>query len=194
LYEIRGGRRKNDVIDDAAARVAALRGEANPVVTEDLTTVLALLAERCDNVITRRTRLINQLTRCCATCCPVTPTAAGIGPVIAGRLLGRTRRASRFASASAFVNYASLRSSRGDSGPCHPMGGPLRLTGGNLRGWLVETHKEVLVTDESQKANLPGPGETEGGRIDPSVIPEEAHENPELRVPQGPGTTAEVLG
>ena len=43
---------KNDVIDAAAATsVAALRGEANPVVVEDLTTVLALLdgdeAMRC---------------------------------------------------------------------------------------------------------------------------------------------------
>ena len=58
----RGGRRKNDVIDAAAAAsVAALRGEANPVVAEDLVTVLALLDERRDNVITQRTRLINQL-------------------------------------------------------------------------------------------------------------------------------------
>lgn len=58
----RGGRRKNDVIDAAAAAsVAALRGEANPVMAEDLTTVLALLDERRDNVITQRTRLINQL-------------------------------------------------------------------------------------------------------------------------------------
>ena len=40
----RGGRRKNDVIDAAAAAsVAALQGEANPVLTEDLTTVLACL-------------------------------------------------------------------------------------------------------------------------------------------------------
>jgi hypothetical protein len=39
------------------------------------------------------------------------------------------------------------------------------------------------MTDESQKAKLPGPGETEGGRIDPSRIPGEAQENPELRVP-----------
>lgn len=36
------------------------------------------------------------------------PTVDGIGPVIAGRLLGRTRRASRFASASAFANYAGV--------------------------------------------------------------------------------------
>jgi transposase len=32
----------------------------------------------------------------------------GIGPVIAGRLLGRTGRASRFSSASAFANYAGV--------------------------------------------------------------------------------------
>lgn len=58
----RGGRRKNDIIDaSAAVSVAALRGDANPVVTEDLTTVLALLDERRDNVITQRTRLVNQL-------------------------------------------------------------------------------------------------------------------------------------
>ena len=58
----RGGRRKNDVIDAAAAAsVAALQGDANPVVAEDLSTVLALLDERRDNVVTQRTRLVNQL-------------------------------------------------------------------------------------------------------------------------------------
>ena len=37
----RGGRRKNDVIDAAAAAsVAALHGDANPVVTENTSTVL----------------------------------------------------------------------------------------------------------------------------------------------------------
>jgi len=57
----RGGRRKNDVIDAAAAAsVATLHGDASPVVAEDLTTVLALFDERRDNVITQRTRLINQ--------------------------------------------------------------------------------------------------------------------------------------
>jgi transposase len=55
----RGGRRKNDVIDAAAAAsVAALQGEANPVVAEDITTVLALLDERRTNVTTQRTRLV----------------------------------------------------------------------------------------------------------------------------------------
>src|SRR5688572_11502542 len=58
----RGGRRKNDVIDAAAAAsVTALHGDATPVLAEDLTTVLGLLDERCANVTTQRTRLINQL-------------------------------------------------------------------------------------------------------------------------------------
>jgi transposase len=58
----RGGRRKNDVIDAAAAAsVAALQGDANPVLPEDSTTVLALFDERRTNVTTQRTRLVNQL-------------------------------------------------------------------------------------------------------------------------------------
>ena len=168
----RGGRRKNDVIDAAAAAsVAALRGDANPVVADDLTTVLALLDERRDNMVTQRTRLINQLHALLRDLLPggaptaltavdasrlltgVRPTGpveaarkhlardlvaeirdtdqrlktlttqiadtldahgtrlrdvAGIGPVIAGRLLGRTRRAGRFRSASAFASYAGV--------------------------------------------------------------------------------------
>ena len=168
----RGGRRKNDVIDAAAAAsVAALRGDANPVVADDLTTVLALLDERRDNMVTQRTRLINQLhallrdllpggaptdltagdaSRLLTGVRPAGPVeaarkhlardlvaeirdtdqrlktltaqiadtldahgtrlrdVAGIGPVIAGRLLGRTRRAGRFRSASAFASYAGV--------------------------------------------------------------------------------------
>jgi len=168
----RGGRRKNDVIDAAAAAsVAALQGEANPVLTEDLTTVLALLDERRNNVVTQRTRLVNQLhalfrdlmpggapTDLTATIAsrlltgvrPAGPVetarkqlardvvaevrdadqrlktltaqiadtvaatgsrvteVAGVGPVVAGRLLARTRRASRFPTASAFANYAGV--------------------------------------------------------------------------------------
>lgn len=168
----RGGRRKNDVIDAAAAAsVAALHGEGSVVVAEDLTTVLALLDERRDNVITQRTRLVNQLhavmrdlvpggaptdltaavasrlltavrpvgaveiarkqlgrdlvaeirdadqrlksltTQLAATVAEhgsTLTTVDGIGPVVAGRLLGRTRRASRFPSASAFANYAGV--------------------------------------------------------------------------------------
>ena len=58
----RGGRRKNDVIDaSAAASVAALAGDGNPVVAEDLASVQAFLDERRNNVTTHRTRLINQL-------------------------------------------------------------------------------------------------------------------------------------
>jgi transposase len=168
----RGGRRKNDVIDAAAAAsVAALQGDANPVLAEDAATVLVLLDARRDNVITQRTRLVNQLhallrdlipggaptdltaasaSRLLAGVRPAGPveiarkqlardlvteiraadqriktltaeiaaTVAalgsrltevdGIGPVVAGRLLGRTRRASRFPTASAFASYAGV--------------------------------------------------------------------------------------
>ena len=168
----RGGRRKNDVIDPAAAAsVAALQGDANPVVAEDLTTVLALLDERRNNVITQRTRLVNQLhaplrnrvpggaptdlsvvtaSRLLSGVRPAGPVEAarkqlardliveirdadqrlkvftaqitdmvaatssrlsevdGVGPVIAGRLLARTRQASRFATAAAFASYAGV--------------------------------------------------------------------------------------
>lgn len=168
----RGGRRKNDVIDAAAAGSgAALHGDANPVLGEDITTVLALLDERRSNVITQRTRLVNQLhallrdllpggaptdltaaaaTRLLARVRPAGPVEAtrkqvarelvteirdadqrlkqltgqlaaavaehgsrllevdGVGPVLAGRLLARTRRASRFPTAAAFANYAGV--------------------------------------------------------------------------------------
>ena len=58
----RGGRRKNDVIDAAAAAsVAALAGDTTPVPVEDLSTVLALLDERRANLAPQRTRLVNQL-------------------------------------------------------------------------------------------------------------------------------------
>ena len=59
----RGGRRKNDVIDAAAAAsVAALHGDATSVIAEeDTTAVLALLDERRVNLAAQRTRLVNQL-------------------------------------------------------------------------------------------------------------------------------------
>ena len=148
-----------------------LAGEANPVIAEDLTTVLGLLDERRDNVVTQRTRLVNQLhallrdllpggantdlTAAAASAVltsvrPVGPAEAarkqlcrdlvgeireadkalkdlisrieavlsehgtrlpevhGIGPVIAAKLLGRTRGATRFPTASAFANYAGV--------------------------------------------------------------------------------------
>jgi transposase len=168
----RGGRRKNDVIDAAAAAsVAALQGEANPVQAEDAATVLALLDEHRGNVVVQRTRLINQLHALLRDLIPggaptdLTATTAsqmlarvrpsgpaetirkqlardlvvdiraadqrlktltaqiaaavastgsrltdvdGVGPVVAGRLLGRTGRASRFPTASAFASYAGV--------------------------------------------------------------------------------------
>jgi transposase len=168
----RGGRRKNDVIDAAAAAsVAALAGDATPILVEDLSTVLALLDERRANLAAQRTRLVNQLhallrdlipggvdtdltaaaaARALVTVRPVGPVEAarkqlgrdlvaevrevdarlatlttqmsrtvaehgsrlpevdGIGPVVATRLLGRTGRASRFPTSSAFASYAGV--------------------------------------------------------------------------------------
>ena len=168
----RGGRRKNDVIDAAAAAsVAALAGDATPIQLEDLSTVLALLDERRANLAAQRTRLVNQLhaqmrdlipggidtnltataaTRALATVRPIGPVEAarkqlardlvaevrevdsrlaklttqmskvlgehgsglpevdGIGPVVATRLLGRTGRASRFPTSSAFAAYCGV--------------------------------------------------------------------------------------
>jgi transposase len=47
----RGGRRKNDVIDAAAAAsVAVLAGDATPILVEDASAVLALLDERRANL------------------------------------------------------------------------------------------------------------------------------------------------
>lgn len=58
----RGGRRKNDTLDAAAAAcVAALHGDAAPVVAEDASTVLAMLDERRTNLTQQRTRTVNQL-------------------------------------------------------------------------------------------------------------------------------------
>ena len=58
----RGGGRKNDAIDAAAAAtVAAAQGGARPVTGEDHTTVLALLDERRVNLSQARVRAANQL-------------------------------------------------------------------------------------------------------------------------------------
>jgi len=58
----RGGRRKNDRIDAAAAVcVAVLQGDARPVDPEGPTDILALLDERRTNMSNSRTRLVNEL-------------------------------------------------------------------------------------------------------------------------------------
>lgn len=58
----RGGRRKTDVIDAAAAAsVAALHGDAAVVGPEDHTVVFALLEERRANLAAQRVRITNQL-------------------------------------------------------------------------------------------------------------------------------------
>ena len=58
----RGGRRKNDRIDAAAAAsVAALHGDARQVYPETVNDALALLDERRVNLSSSRTRTVNQL-------------------------------------------------------------------------------------------------------------------------------------
>lgn len=57
----RGGGRKNDRIDAAAAATAYLHGDGREVVAEDHTTALALLDERRVNLAQARVRTVNQL-------------------------------------------------------------------------------------------------------------------------------------
>jgi len=58
----RGGGRKNDRIDAAAAAcVAALQGDARPLMTEGSADALALLDERRTNLAQARVRAVNQL-------------------------------------------------------------------------------------------------------------------------------------
>lgn len=58
----RGGRRKNDRIDAAAAAcVAALQGDERPIFAEDYTSVLRVLDERRRNLLITKSRLVNQL-------------------------------------------------------------------------------------------------------------------------------------
>ena len=58
----KGGRRKTDVIDAAAAAcVAALQGDSFRIAAEDHSTVCAMLEERRSNVAGQRVRVANQL-------------------------------------------------------------------------------------------------------------------------------------
>jgi hypothetical protein len=99
----RGGRRKNDVIDAAAAAsVAALTGDVQTVEAEGATTLLALLDERRGNLVAQRTRLVNQLHALLRDLVPggaatdlTVPTASGCWPPCA-----RSARSRRCASSS----------------------------------------------------------------------------------------------
>jgi transposase len=165
----RGRGRKTDALDAAAAAgIAALQGDAEPLQPEEVTVVLALLEERRSNLVGQRTRSVNQLhavlreliadgaprklsadkaAALLSGVRPLTladhtrkqvardlvaeirgldrrlavigkrlqeavtalgsrlPQTVGVGPVIAGRLLGRTGRASRFPTAAHFASY-----------------------------------------------------------------------------------------
>ena len=58
----RGRGRKTDALDAAAAAgIAAMQGDAEPVAPDDATVVLAVLEERRSNLVAQRTRSVNQL-------------------------------------------------------------------------------------------------------------------------------------
>jgi transposase len=85
----RGGRRKNDRIDAAAAAsVAAMQGDARQVCPETITDSLALLDERRMNLSQSRTRAVNQLhallRELMAGGAPTSLTAAGATRVLRG--------------------------------------------------------------------------------------------------------------
>ena len=85
----RGGGRKNDRIDAAAAAsVAALQGDASPVRAESTADSLALLDERRVNLSQSRTRAINQLhallRELMAGGAPTSLTAATASKVLSG--------------------------------------------------------------------------------------------------------------
>lgn len=165
----RGGGRKNDRIDAAAAAcVAALQGDARPIVAEGAADALAVLDERRINLSQARVRAVNQLhallrallaggaptdlsaVTASALLRTVRPSSeaervrkavavdlvaeirsldtrlkasakgiaelveksgsrltetVGIGPIVAGRLIARTGRPSRFPTSAAYANY-----------------------------------------------------------------------------------------
>ncbi|MFE9789808.1 IS110 family transposase [Nocardia salmonicida] len=86
----RGGRRKNDRIDAAAAAVcvAALQGDSRPVTVDDHSDTLKLLDERRLNLSHNRTRTVNQLhallRELFAGGAPTSLTAGGAAAVLRG--------------------------------------------------------------------------------------------------------------
>src|SRR5918998_4002551 len=77
VRELSRGRRKNDVLDAAAAAsVAALSGDATPVVVEDTATALALSTSGGRTWSRTEPGWSTSCTRCCATSFPAAPTPA----------------------------------------------------------------------------------------------------------------------
>jgi hypothetical protein len=85
----RGGKRKTDVLNAAAAAsVAAAQGDAKPVMAEGVASVLKMLDERRRNLTQQRTRCVNQLHALLRELLPGgarTDLTADHGPPAAGR-------------------------------------------------------------------------------------------------------------
>lgn len=100
-----------------AASVAALRGEANPVVAEDLSSVLSLLEERRANLAAGRIRLVNQLHAAMRDLVPGgAPTA--LTATVATHLLTSVRPASPIEQARKQLGRDLVAEQLREHGPC----------------------------------------------------------------------------
>jgi len=106
LRDLPGGAR-TDVTATPGARLLAGMRPAGPVESARKRLGRDLLAEIGD--VERRIKIVTDQI---ATAVSDTGTSLlevdGIGPVLAGRLLGRSRRARRFPTAAAFASYAGV--------------------------------------------------------------------------------------
>jgi transposase len=76
----RGGKRKTDALDAAAAAsVAAAQGDAKPVAAEGVASVLKMLDERRRNLTQQRTRWVNQLHALLRSYCGTAPLEVSSG-------------------------------------------------------------------------------------------------------------------
>jgi transposase len=111
----------------AASRLLATIRPAGPAETARKQLARDLVAEIRD-ADRRLKALTAQIAAAVAEHGSRLPQIDGIGPVIAGRLLGRTRHASRFSAAPAFASYAGVAPSRSPAATAPGIGFPGAVT------------------------------------------------------------------
>lgn len=107
LRDLLPGVAPTDLIAIGASRLLTAVRPAGPVEAARKQLARDLVAE-IREIDQRLKTLTAQIMDTLDTHGPRLREVPGIGPVIAGRLLGRTRRAGRFRTASAFANYAGV--------------------------------------------------------------------------------------
>jgi len=110
----------------AASRLLATIRPAGPAETARKQLARDLVAEIRD--ADRRLKALTAQIAAVAEHGSRLPQIDGIGPVIAGRLLGRTRHASRFSAAPAFASYAGVAPSRSPAATAPGIGFPGAVT------------------------------------------------------------------